>query len=283
MTTTPTPEPDWLDRLGAWCLEKLTEFGLWCLAKLMALAETILAFLAYHWLFFAILVLAAALSRRVLELQVLTAQTVKTLFDAAIEQRKKKAAEGAERRQAARFQIMTDEEFNDLRTSLRTRIKWHGECAKALEEAAYKSNWQWREASLRASALDHSEKARLLSEELARLEGLWRATQKSRIEQRERDRKTRVQDHILDLIEALASGGEAEARAALAKLNALRTSFDWRSLVPAGIPAEDQRRVLRLIEVMVGTSQLGEARNAFAFVQRVFADHNFAWWTKMAV
>ena len=43
----------------------------------------------------------------------------------------------------------------------------------------------------------------------------------------------------------------------------------------------DNGRSVGLLQVMAGTSQLGEARNALVFVRHILEDHNFTW-EKMA-
>jgi hypothetical protein len=278
----PIPEPDWLDRLGAWCLEKLADLGAWCLAKIAALVETVGAFLLYHWILVTIIGLSFMFFRRIVEWQAVTTYAIKTKAQQAVEHRRQEIADQAQRQMAARFEAMSDGEFGQLTGRLKVKIALHRERWIFLDGLADRSHFETLASTHRKNAAEHAEKVQALEAELDRLERLWQFTHRGRNEKREREQHARVYNHVLDLIDQLASGDDASARDALAKLNTLRSTFDWNSLIPPAMSDAEKTRVLQLLQIMAGTSQLGEARSAFGFVQRMFSDHNLSWWAKMA-
>ena len=124
-------------------------------------------------------------------------------------------------------------------------------------------------------------KATALSDELERLNNLWLFTARRREDKRDGEKRAQARRQVLSLMHLLHATYEAYAQDALLELNKLRPTFDWDLLIPQSMPVTDRVRMHRLLQVMAGTTQLGEARNALAFVRHILEDHNFSW-DKMA-
>jgi hypothetical protein len=277
-------QSDWLDRLGAWCPDQPSDISTWCVGKLSAGAETLSQissqFSPKIWIAVAALLLFAVSFRWLVEWFAVTLHVVKARLRATAEKRRKLAAERAHRIESARFEVMSDEGFAAITGRLKKRISRHEDQAAILDQSAQRAfgPLAW---ILRKSAKTHIVKAQSLSKEQDRLENLWLFTARRREEKRENENRTRARRQVLGLIHLLHATYEAYAQDALAELNKIRTSFDWDLLIPQSMPVTDRIRMHRLLQVMAGTSQLGEARNALVFVRHILEDHNFTW-DKMA-
>src|SRR5262249_40598850 len=119
--------------------------------------------------------------------------------------------------------------------------------------------------------------AAALTKEKERLDNLWLFTSRRRDAKREGGNTARLRRHVLGLMHLLDATPEADAQNALMELNEIRPSFDWESLIPEVLAVTDRVRMHRLLQVMAGTTQLGEARNALTFVRNILADHNLSW------
>jgi hypothetical protein len=273
-------QSDWLDRLGAWCPDHPTDLSTWCVGKLSASAESVSQLSPKIWIAIVAIVLFAVSFRRLVEWYAVTHHVVKGRLRAVAEKRRKDRADRTHRVESARFEVMSDEGFAAITGRLKKKIARHEDQAAILADSAQRTlaplSWM-----LKKSAKTHIAKAQALSKEQDRLENLWLFTARRREEKRENENRTRARRQVLGLMHLLHATYEAYAQDALAELNKIRTSFDWDLLIPQSMPVTDRIRMHRLLQVMAGTSQLGEARNALVFVRHILEDHNFTW-EKMA-
>jgi len=275
-------QSDWLERLGAWCPDHPSDFSAWCVGKVNASVQTVSQFSpsVNIWIAIAALVLLAVSFRWLVEWYAVTQHIVKAKLHAVAERRRKALADRTHRLESARFEVLSDEGFATITGRLKKRIARHDDQAAILNDSAQRAfgPLAWM---LRKSAKSHTAKAGILSKEQDRLENLWLFTARRREEKRENENRSRARRQVLGLMHLLHATYEAYAQDALAELNKIRTSFDWDLLIPQSMPVTDRIRMHRLLQVMAGTSQLGEARNALVFVRHILEDHNFTW-EKMA-
>jgi hypothetical protein len=270
----------WLDSLGAWCPDHPTDMANWCLGKLSATAQSASQFSPKVWIGVAAVVLFAVSFRWLVEWYAVTHHFVKARLRAFAEKRHKAMADRMHRIESARFEVMSDDGYAAITGRLKKKIARHEGQAAILNESAQRvfGPLAWM---LKKSAKTHVAKAKKFSKEQDRLENLWLFTARRREEKRENERRARARRQVLGLMHLLHASYEAYAQDALAELNKIRASFDWDLLIPQSMPVTDRIRMHRLLQVMAGTSQLGEARNALVFVRHILEDHNFTW-EKMA-
>lgn len=87
---------------------------------------------------------------------------------------------------------------------------------------------------------------------------------------------------VLQVMRRLDSDDAEAAFDALAELNGIRGWFDWETLAPKEMAATQRARVVRLLQLMAGTTSVGEARNAYRTALRMMEADNRGWHWKAA-
>jgi hypothetical protein len=113
--------------------------------------------------------------------------------------------------------------------------------------------------------------------EQARLENrekLWAELELTRRDAK--DVETRERVHML--LRLLGSKVEAAAAKALAELNQIgKSSFDWATLLPDGLPGDVRDKLVKLLRLMAGASTISEARTAHGRARQVLQSNNSSW------
>ena len=81
---------------------------------------------------------------------------------------------------------------------------------------------------------------------------------------------------LLGIIDRLNSSDPREALEALQALNGMR-NVDWSAAIATRLPPRAQGIVIKCLHTMTGTTNLHEARNAYAQVAKILMNHRMSW------
>jgi hypothetical protein len=112
---------------------------------------------------------------------------------------------------------------------------------------------------LDAAATKHKNEAERLKLQIIRLEGLWAC------------------QRVFRLVDRLVNGADDDAKIALSELNKIWQQVDRNVFVPKIVSDADRQRLIQLFGVMASNAHLGEARNAFAFMQKILDNYQRTW------
>jgi hypothetical protein len=154
------------------------------------------------------------------------------------------------------FGSMDEAAFRGLLEAMRKRAYRQQSLADRLEARARGSLWSrlaWKAAARRRA------RANALFDEMSRLEEL-----RAEIAKEKKDsERTETQRTVLKLMRMLDSDNSANAAKALSELRRVGNSFDWSRLAPPEMSEKQTERLLQFLRLMVGTTSVGEARNAY--------------------
>jgi hypothetical protein len=259
----PAADPDFLDQAianAAWGLDT----GLtWLIDKAVTITVAVGSFVGHHWMILtasaAVLVFHRKFRDWLTVSLVVGSHTVKTRI---AQERAAREAHNLQVKQAHEDEWLadaTDQEFQGRIEGLRAQVKESESRRKVLTEQMFKTG-RHRAATLDRAAGKVADEINTLRKDIAGLE------------------RRRGHVRVIGLVARLMNGTDAEAKDALAELNRIWRKVDWQSLVPYDtLNTTDQKRVIQLLETMASNAQLGEARNAFNFVEKLLNSYNLSW------
>ncbi len=256
------PEPDWLDNAINASSAFAERWIAWTLDQLDKIGTAIINFADHHWLLLSIAVSLWLFGRRFLEWQsifyLVTKHTLRKRIEKAYGEYKETQARVTEQRERAWLSRADEYEFLAKIGELEVRIKRHEEIRDILHHRLREIGGGGN--GFRTGALKHKLEADRLRIRISHLKELW------------------ANRRVLNLVERLVHGDDADAKNALMQLNAIWKSIDCRLFVPYDtLSATDQKRIVHLFGMMVSNAHLGEARNAFAMMQKILDGYRTSW------
>ena len=182
------------------------------------------------------------------------------------------------RREWARFRDMTEPRYVNLIRRKQRRAEKHRERAQILNYLADKASVSvlslpFYVEILRYRAEKHTAVSSLMDRQVAR----WDLLRQQIKDAREKIMREEGKDKVLGLMELLRSSSDVTASYALKQLNELRNAFDWSILIPSTLPAATREQMKKILLLIAGTDNLGEARAAFAQAARILTEHRASW------
>jgi hypothetical protein len=186
---------------------------------------------------------------------VIAEYTIKKRVAEAIDNLETKRTEAKSARERAWLSRASKSTFEAHIAALKARLKRHEELHDLLFERGVASDVN----DLHAGAARHKNEAERLKIDIVRLENLW------------------AHQRVFQLVDRLVNGSDDDAKKALVELNKIWRQVDWDAFVPKIVSDADRQRLIQLLGMMASNAQVGEARNAFAFVQKILNSYKRAW------
>jgi hypothetical protein len=256
----PGPDPDFLDQAletSLWALQTAARSSS---EKLADIGAAVAVFAVHHWMLLTGVAAVAVFSRRFAEWRtvgaVILADAVKARYAAALERH----AQARQFHENAWLGNVDERAFqahiSALEESIRSRKK---RCDLLFKNGSTRTGRS--SAILFATADRYKREAEALQQEIDRLT----------------HRRGRVR--TLKLVNLVVTGADPEATGALGELNKLWRQVDWASFIPRGAALSDgdRQRVLQLLQTIASTVQLGEARTAFGFLEKLLTSYGHTW------
>lgn len=168
------------------------------------------------------------------------------------------------------YGAMAERDFRAIVDALRKRADRDAFLAERL---AFRVDGRRRAGPMYAAAARRQARADAGREEADRLEELWREIEAERSRQKP-EPSARIK--VMRLMRRLLATENGQAAGALAELNRISSSFEWLVLTPKSMPDGQKTRLVQLLRLMSSTTQLGEARNAYASAQRMMQQNGWA-------
>jgi hypothetical protein len=266
--TTPAPDtapaaadPDFLDRGIANALWGLDAAIAWTINKLVQSGAAILAFSERHWMLVAAILIGCVLYRKFMRWRtvgfVIAEYAIRKRIAEAMDSIETKKAEAKRARERAWLARASRRTFDARIAALKASIKRHEELHDLLFQLGMADSIRGDE--LHEGATKHKNEAEQLKLEIIRLESLWAC------------------QRVFRLVDRLVNGSDNDAKIALSELNKIWRQVDWDVFVPKIASNADRQRLIQLFGVMASNAQLGEARNAFAFAQKILNNYKRTW------
>jgi len=257
--------PDWLDDVGLFVvgLGHGIGRGIWDW-----LIVPCASFVTKHWLALSVPAVIALLIGRLSEWHAIVIHYATAAINDAEESFRQQTVARAKRREEARFLGMSEDAFKRLVARKSAEKERHENRVRILaaEMRRCEVGIGLKYDILRKRARKHDAAAKAVGEEIRRLLDLWQKLD-----------HIRMRRNVLNLMDQLNAPYEADAKEALAQLNALWRVFDWNRLVPRKMSDADRVRMSRLLQIMASTTQLGEARNAREMIRQMMDSYNMDW------
>ena len=182
------------------------------------------------------------------------------------------------RREWARFRDISDARYARLIGRKKQRADKRHERAQILNFLAERAAVSLLALPFYAEVLRHrSEKHEAASAAIYRKISRWDLLRQQIKEAREKIMREQGREKVIGLMELLRSTSDTTASYALRQLNELRNKFDWSILIPSSLPAAVRDQMKKILLVMAGTQNLGEARAAFGQAMRILGDNRTRW------
>jgi hypothetical protein len=182
------------------------------------------------------------------------------------------------RREWERFRDITDARYANLIQRKRQRAdKWH-QRAQILIFLADRAAVSLLTLPFYAGVLRRqAEKHEAASAAIYRKIERWDLLRRQIKEARDKIMREEGREKVIGLMELLRSTSETTASYALRQLNEVRNKFDWSILIPSSLPAAVRDQMKKILLVMAGTENVGEARAAFGQAMRILGEHRTKW------
>lgn len=262
-------ESDWLDQTLQFLGWLVGSSVYWLLEKALFGLIYLFDFGAHHWvltLIAAALLLVRWIKRWQLANLILLKHAVYVRLTQVRDQWRMKRARAKEASEKRRLRGARPRDFEARIAGLQRKRDEHGRHSSVLLNAAAETSDN-EAAILRAEAERHRQIADRLQHEIDHLEALW-----------ESRAIADLHDHARRLVDQLIRGGERDAKRALGELNTIWRKVEWGSFLPYDVmTSADQDRAVQLLQMMASNAHVGEARNAFAFLERILSSYHSSW------
>jgi hypothetical protein len=167
---------------------------------------------------------------------------------------------------------LNDPEYDRLIASLQARADEKNAEAEDYEDTALGSRFRFLPGSTQ-NLLREAEKCR---EQSARIAGQIQHYQKLRDELVKRRERQGGLRQLLDILGQLNSDDNREALDALTALNGMQ-KVDWSAAINARLPPQARDVAVKCLRLMVATTNLHEARSAYARISQILRGHRMSW------
>jgi hypothetical protein len=179
-------------------------------------------------------------------------------------------SERKRRREWYYYASMEPETFHALVTALRGRADKQIRLAERLEG---RGRTALASHTFRRAAWRRQVRAQALHTEADRLEALWRTIEKERENTAD---GPAARAKVIRLMRRLISMDDRAASSAFAELRRMANWFKWESLAPREMTPPQAEKLTKVLRLMVGTSSLDEARNAYRSAHRILQENGWS-------